>query len=59
LLLDLAPLRLILHGLDGIPSSSVVLKNLGVIVDKRITWRLNIEMIEADALRTPYSEVRV
>jgi hypothetical protein len=27
-------------------------KYLGVIFDKRITWRLHIEMIEAKAFRT-------
>jgi hypothetical protein len=34
-------------------------KYLGVIFDKRITWRLHIEMIEAKAFRTftPYSKV--
>jgi hypothetical protein len=28
------------------------MQNLGVIFDKRITWRLHIEMIEAKAFRT-------
>jgi hypothetical protein len=35
----------------SIPSVGHV-KDLGVIFDKRITWRLHIEMIEAKALRT-------
>jgi hypothetical protein len=37
-------------------------KYLGVIIDKRVTWRLHLEMIEAKAFRTfidyiPYSKV--
>jgi hypothetical protein len=42
--------RLKLHG-RNIPFVNNV-KYLGVIFEKRITWRLNIEMIEAKAFRT-------
>jgi hypothetical protein len=50
-LIYLSPLRLMLHCMDGMSPSSNV-KYLGVIFDKRITWRLHIEMIEAKAFRT-------
>jgi hypothetical protein len=47
-----SPLTLILHWTDGIFPSSNHVKYLGVIFDKRITWRLHIEMIEAKTFRT-------
>jgi hypothetical protein len=51
-LIDLGPLRLILT-MNGrnIPFDNHV-KYLGVIFDKRIAWRLHIDMIEAKAVRT-------
>jgi hypothetical protein len=51
-LIDMGPLRIILT-LNGrnIPFINRV-KYLGVIFDKRITWRLHTEMIEAKAFRT-------
>jgi hypothetical protein len=42
--------RLTLNGKD-IPFVNNI-KYLGVIFDKKITWRLHIEMIEAKAFRT-------
>jgi hypothetical protein len=51
--------HLTLNGRD-IPFVNHV-KYLGVIFDKRITWKLHIEMIEAKAFKTlestPYSKV--
>jgi hypothetical protein len=46
----LMPLRLILHLTDGISPSSII-KYLGVIFDKRILWRLHVDMIEAKVFR--------
>jgi hypothetical protein len=42
--------HLTLNG-QNIPFANYV-KYLGVIFDKRITWRLHIEMVEAKAFRT-------
>jgi hypothetical protein len=44
-LIDLGPLRLILHWMDN------HVKYLGVIFDKKITWRLHIEITEVKAFR--------
>jgi hypothetical protein len=37
--------------MDGISPSSII-KYLGVIFDRRIIWRLHVEMIETKAFRT-------
>jgi hypothetical protein len=59
-LIDLGPLEahLTLNGWN-IPFVNHV-KFLGVILDKRITWRLHTEMTETKALEsTPYSKLSV
>jgi hypothetical protein len=49
-LIDLGPLGLILHWMDRI-FPSLIMQNICVIFDKRITWRLHTEMIETKAFR--------
>jgi hypothetical protein len=50
-LIDLGPLRLITLNRWNIPFVNHV-KYVSAIFDKRITWRLHIEIIEAKAFRT-------
>jgi hypothetical protein len=50
-LVGLGILKFILYWIDGISLSSVA-KNICLTFDKRTTWRLHIEMIEATAFRT-------